>query len=180
MGFSETTVNFAPTYNQATAPSSPRVGETWIERDASNNIVNTWEWNGVIWLSQQIYALGGQISASSLTSGSLTQVAIRPSINVFIVSMDIVISLGATHNGSNYFNFRANRRTRSVNTAQFGVVATTSAAGSPNTVFSSGNVVFNTLATDISLLSIDIFLTGSPTTAGVLGSMGLLYREARP
>jgi hypothetical protein len=41
-----------PNFDQEAVPTSPAIGNSWIERYGDGSIKHSWQWNGVLWLSQ--------------------------------------------------------------------------------------------------------------------------------
>lgn len=60
-----------PTYDQQSVPSSPSAGQTWIERDGSNLVLECWFYTGSVWRSLSAYTQPiHQSSATNVTSTS--------------------------------------------------------------------------------------------------------------
>jgi hypothetical protein len=46
-----------PDHDQQSAPASPAIGQTWIERYGDGTVRAVWEWNGVLWLTIDSYPM---------------------------------------------------------------------------------------------------------------------------
>ncbi len=90
-------------YDQQLIPTSPNVGDTWIERDLSNNIIQNWYWNGTYWLSTNRYTSGtiytGTNSSSfygnTITSSQrnlLTNLGLYSFPNIFLETQIIFVN----------------------------------------------------------------------------------------
>jgi hypothetical protein len=52
-----------PNFDQQGVPINPAIGNSWIERNGDGSIRHTWQWNGVLWLSQD--ALSAELFSNS-------------------------------------------------------------------------------------------------------------------
>jgi hypothetical protein len=96
------------TYDQQSVPSSPSTGNTWRERDSSNNVVEEWYWNGTYWLSENrriLTSVGGAGgSLGTLTNTGYTAFTYMVGAQTYDIWIDKIEFLGVingTHNSTN-------------------------------------------------------------------------------
>ena len=94
-------------YDQSAAPGNPLVGQTWRQRNGSNNILGSWEWNGTFWISIQKFSHNSfgtcQTSGGNFTSSHnlFTGGRLAP---LFIQSFEMQYrNVSGTNDASNYW-----------------------------------------------------------------------------
>lgn len=94
------------TFNGASVPSNPSVGDTWQERDGNNSIIDNWLWDGSNWLSLQLYTVSlpagyrttsfGQVITTFPHTKKLPSDFVNNSVLRYIYLVDAIAQNGAS------------------------------------------------------------------------------------
>ncbi len=86
--------------------TAPSKGDTWEELDVNNNWLGAWFWNGVYWLSVNLFehALVPIISGTGASNNN-TSYPIDNDTHIFITSFSSTFYLTAASTATNYYQF---------------------------------------------------------------------------
>ncbi|MEH1902514.1 MAG: hypothetical protein V7L04_14115 [Nostoc sp.] len=162
-------------YDQQSMPTNPSIGQVWRERDSSNNVIETWFWNGTVWLSLQIFSLNSNIS--DLYIPLITHNSTQILITKFIVLS--ISSLSGDNDASNFYTYSL--RTVPLNGLSETIISSlTSQAlvdGQRLVLSTAVNNVYSSTA--VSSLIVRTIATGSPKEVPSQGSLLILFRLVR-
>ncbi len=170
-------------YDQQTMPTNPNSGDTWVERDSSNNINENWFWNGTYWLSQrrEIFRSKNYYNFYDTTSyvEELHQgVDLEQTQNIFLENLQYSIQINGTNNSSNCYTIIIQMVGPGVTDAALLQYNTSSLGTNRITQTQSINKYYNVINSGYTQL---VFYIGSAGSPGLLSYTSLVVygRQAK-
>lgn len=154
------------------APGNPNVGDTWDEMSSLGLLISTWFWNGLHWLSCQIFIKEGNLNNNASVNFYYD---FFPSYNIYLLDFRANFTLGLNTNTA-YWDFLLNRV--GATSVTLSTLSTASAVGN-NWFFTNQllNTYLDVVGTSTKALRFTSSKVGSP--ANLTGSLVLTHRLAR-